>query len=840
MDSALIRQKLKKCRPHFLSCFVLSSILSNFAFAETATEPETEEFEFDSRFMNQLAGQPLADVDRFKFGNPIPSGEYQADVYVNNIRRGQIPLTFVDRGEGYEPIAGLCLTDELLEVLALKSKAIDIKEKSDCVSAVESIEQAKIKFNVAEQALKVTIPQELLVIQPKGYISPALWQSSDPALFVRYDANQYISNSPTFRSKSTSLNIFAGANAGRWAIRHRGSKQWFNELSSHYQPDYTYIQTDISPIKGQITVGDFYTESQFLSGFSMRGVKLASDQRMLPPSLRGYAPLIRGVANSNAKVVVKYKDYVIYETNVPEGAFEINDLYPNSTSGELEVEITESNGQVRTFIVPFSTGINLVRPGQLLYKFNLGRYREDEKAFNDIVFQGETQYGLFNGLTLNTAASIAPNYGLGLLGFATETPIGRFSSHFSLSKVRLKSRKDQKTYTGKSINARYSVKLPKLNSYISLSGYRNFTKDNYDLQDVIYSNNNLPNISAKNIKQRYSFSFNQSLGDILGSLYFSFADSHYWNNEKNQKDYYLGYSNSYKTLQYQVSYAESRISGSNEKDKRFYVNISFSFPDYRELPTVSMNYARHYGQDYYLRTAINGTLGKNNQFNYGLSSSKQGELTNNAAYVGYNSPYALFNASASKSKDLKQYGFGMSGAVVAHPYGVTLANDIGDTFAIIHAKGASGAKINNSNNSYLDWFGNGIVSYVSPYEVNYVSIDPENLDDDVEISATGREIIPRANSSILVKFDTQSGDVAIFDVQLEDGSLPPLATEAFNQQGETIGYVVQGGRLFVRGIDKKGTIKLDWGASENNKCQFDYQLDKLDSAIYSVRCLKAN
>ena len=52
--------------------------------------------------------------------------------------------------------------------------------------------------------------------------------------------------------------------------------------------------------------------------------------------------------------------------------------------------------------------------------------------------------------------------------------------------------------------------------------------------------------------------------------------------------------------------------------------------------------------------------------------------------------------------------------------------------------------------------------------------------------------------------------------------------------------MVQGGRLFVRGIDKKGTIKLDWGASENNKCQFDYQLDKLDSAIYSVRCLKAN
>ncbi|PLL71151.1 hypothetical protein CWN76_24590, partial [Klebsiella quasipneumoniae] len=39
-----------------------------------------------------------------------------------------------------------------------------------------------------------------------------------------------------------------------------------------------------------------------------------SDDQMLPQSRRGYAPEIRGVANTSAKVTVRQGDQVIYET----------------------------------------------------------------------------------------------------------------------------------------------------------------------------------------------------------------------------------------------------------------------------------------------------------------------------------------------------------------------------------------------------------------------------------------------------------------------------------------------------------------------------------------------
>ncbi len=53
---------------------------------------------------------------------------------------------------------------------------------------------------------------------------------------------------------------------------------------------------------------------------------------------------------------------VIYQSNVPAGAFEINDLYPSSNSGDLEVTIEESDGTQRRFIQLFLLPM-MQRPG---------------------------------------------------------------------------------------------------------------------------------------------------------------------------------------------------------------------------------------------------------------------------------------------------------------------------------------------------------------------------------------------------------------------------------------------------------------------------------------------
>ncbi len=65
---------------------------------------------------------------------------------------------------------------------------------------------------------------------------------------------------------------------------------------------------------------------------------------MLPSALASYAPTIRGVANSNAKVTVTQSGYKIYETTVPPGEFVIDDISPSGFGSELVVTIEEADG----------------------------------------------------------------------------------------------------------------------------------------------------------------------------------------------------------------------------------------------------------------------------------------------------------------------------------------------------------------------------------------------------------------------------------------------------------------------------------------------------------------
>lgn len=88
----------------------------------------------------------------------------------------------------------------------------------------------------------------------------------------------------------------------------------------------SYVQHPLAGIEGNLILGESNTSGQLFDSVSFTGASVASDDRMLPASRRGYAPEIRGVAQTNAKVTIRQNGKVIYETTVSPGAFVINDL----------------------------------------------------------------------------------------------------------------------------------------------------------------------------------------------------------------------------------------------------------------------------------------------------------------------------------------------------------------------------------------------------------------------------------------------------------------------------------------------------------------------------------
>lgn len=121
---------------------------------------------------------------------------------------------------------------------------------------------------------------------------------------------------------------------------------------------------------------------------------------MLPPSLRGYAPEVNGVADSNATVIISQQGRILYQTQVPAGPFSIQDL--NSfISGLLDVEIREQNGQVKKYQVATASLPYLTRPGAVRYKLTGGRPSGWDHAVEGPFFTaGEASWGITNGWSL--------------------------------------------------------------------------------------------------------------------------------------------------------------------------------------------------------------------------------------------------------------------------------------------------------------------------------------------------------------------------------------------------------------------------------------------------------
>lgn len=107
---------------------------------------------------------------------------------------------------------------------------------------------------------------------------------------------------------------------------------------------------------------------------------------MLPSSLTGFAPVVRGVAKSNATVIVRQNGYIIYQSAVPQGAFALKDLNTTNSGGDLDVTIKEEDGSEQHFTQPYASLAILKREDQTDVDISAGELR-DQNDFQPTVFR---------------------------------------------------------------------------------------------------------------------------------------------------------------------------------------------------------------------------------------------------------------------------------------------------------------------------------------------------------------------------------------------------------------------------------------------------------------------
>lgn len=191
---------------------------------------------------------------------------------------------------------------------------------------------------------------------------------------------------------------------GAWRLRSdyqytRSDTEAGSEQNGRFSRVYMF--RPLPSIGAKLTLGETDFQSSIFDAFTYTGASLISDERMLPWSLRGYAPQITGIAQTNATVAVSLADRVIYQSKVPPGPFVIQDLN-QSVQGTLDVKVTEEDGRVNTFQVSAESVPFLTRKGQVRYKLAAGKARQgaSHDVEDNAFMSGEFSWGMLSHTSL--------------------------------------------------------------------------------------------------------------------------------------------------------------------------------------------------------------------------------------------------------------------------------------------------------------------------------------------------------------------------------------------------------------------------------------------------------
>lgn len=363
-------------------------------------------------------GKELTDLSAFEEGIGQMPGTYRVDVIVNKSSAGVHDVNFVMQNDtAGNTTLQPCFSVDSLREFGIRTDAFpNLAGHGDCAN-LAAIPQASAEFAFERQQLRLSIPQAAVDSHARGYVAPERLDEGINALLLNYSfsgANTEARRGDMTDSDSYYLSLRPGLNIGPWRIRNYST--WNRNVNGDSADEswdslYTYAQRNIIALKSQLTFGDSTAPSELFDSVPFRGAQLASDDDMLPDSLRGYAPVVRGIARTNAQVIIKQNGYTIYQSYVSPGAFEITDMYPTGSSGDLDVTIKEADGSEQHQTVAFASLPILQREGRLKYSVTSGQYRPYESDIDKKMFtQATLIYGLPAGFTVYSGGQFSQHY----------------------------------------------------------------------------------------------------------------------------------------------------------------------------------------------------------------------------------------------------------------------------------------------------------------------------------------------------------------------------------------------------------------------------------------------
>lgn len=757
-------------------------------------------------------------VEAYLRHNGLSPGQYLTSIVWNEDRLDKRNLTYLLSKDNSALIPQF--TKAELAELGVKVDAVAALQPLDDNAPVGDISEyipgARYDFSPDTQVLQLRIPQQFRNPRLSGETNPANWDDGIPAIWSSYYVSGSRQQTGADSSRANFASLDSGVNIGPW--RFRNTSNWGSD--SGWQSINTTLERDVKRLRSQFRAGQTSTNGELFDSVQMTGVTLETDTAMSPSGLQGFAPVVRGIANSDAKVTVKQNGYTIYQTNVSAGPFELRDLSQVTAGADLEVTVEEADGTQRSFIQASSSVPIMQREGALKYSVSAGKYRDVNHGEDPAFGQATLIYGLPFGTTVYGGVLGASMYRAGLIGVGADLHrLGSFSLDLTQAQTAFADTRGKST--GQSWRAQYAKDFPATDTTLTLASYRYSTSGFYTFQEALdqrnggYDDNDIYSYrNAYNRRSRLQLNVSQSLNG-WGSVYANAWQQNYWGMSGRERSVSLGYSSSWHGANWSVNYSLTKTPSTRD-DRQF--SLSLNIPLSRFLPEAWATYnltssktgtATH-------QVGINGSLLEDNNLTYNLQQNYTRDNVGNGAYLSsrYRASMGDFSTSYSYQKNSKQWGYSAQGSVVGHSHGVTLGRSVQDAFAVVHITDGDNVKVESAQGIYTDAWGNAIVPTLTPYRRNTVTVNTHGRDD-IDIQDAAVDTIPTRGAVVAADFSARAGKRALLTLTHHHGVVPFGAV--LSMEGMTA-IVGEGGEVYVTGLKGTQAFTVQWGDTPEARC----------------------
>jgi outer membrane usher protein FimD/PapC len=796
-------------RARLLGVFIVAALGGEVIFAQAG-----DEIQFNTDILD-LKDRANIDLSQFSQGGFIMPGTYPMVVRINEQDLPEQPVVF--RAPDNDPKGSLvCLSPELVGQLGLKPDMADGVtwwHDGQCLE-LSSLKGMEARGNLSNGVLYLSIPQAYLEYTSDNWDPPSRWDDGIPGLLLDYNFNAQTRRQESQGDKGYSLsgNGTAGANLGAWRLRadwqtrleHQTGAGQGNQKNWEWSRYYAYRA--IRSLGARLTLGEDYLSSEVFDSFRFSGLSLNSDDNMLPPNLRGYAPEVTGIARSNAKVTISQQGRVLYETQVASGPFRIQDIN-NAVNGKLDVRVEEQDGTVQKFQMDTASVPYLTRPGRVRYKLASGKPSDWQHRSDGPLFaMGDFSWGINNGWSVYGGGLAAGDYNAASVGFGRDLLVlGALSFDVTQSRAVLDR---QGTLSGRSYRLSYSKTFDEYDSQVTFAGYR-FSERNF-MRMGEYLEARRDSSLLNQSKEMYTVSFNKQFRDLGLSAYLDYQHQTYWDRPANDR-LSLSVSRYFDVGEFRnlsLSLSAYRNTYNGVSDDGMYLSLSMPFGN---NGSVSYNTSTS-RSDTTHRVGYYDRVDDRTNYQLNAGTARSGESL--SGYVSHRGDMAQVNANASyQAGQYSSVGLSLQGGATATLEGAALHRSgmAGGTRLLIDTDGAPNVPVRGYGPSVRsNAFGKVVVADISSYYRSKASIDLDKLDENTEATNSVIQATLTEGAIGYRHFEVISGMKAMAVIRLADGTTPPFGATVRNSKDQDTGIVNEDGSVYLSGIKAGQMMSVNW------------------------------